>query len=128
MGYLYILNMILRPGLMVLGFFFASAIVVLLGTLFFQLFGSALANVQGDTMTGLLIQFGVLCIVMITLLGLVQTTFNLIFEIPDRVMSWFGSGMDARIGREMSGEIKAEKKSAAQWVGRTAEISSKSKD
>src|SRR5690606_38837597 len=74
-GYIYILNMLLRPGLMVMGFFFAMGISTLLATFFFAQFASALANVQGETMTGPFIMFGVLSLVMIVMVSLIQTTF-----------------------------------------------------
>ena len=119
-GYVFALNLLLRPPLMIVGFFFGSAISVLLGTVFFQLFTPAFANVQGDTMTGLLIQFGALCVVMITIVTLVQSCFNLIFEVPDRVIGWLGGNTDARIGREIGGEIKEQKRSAAKQVAGVA--------
>jgi len=119
-GYVFGLNLLLRPPLMIVGFFFGSAISVLLGTVFFQLFTPALANVQGDTMTGILIQFGALCVVMITIVSLVQSCFNLIFEVPDRVIGWLGGNTDAKIGREIGSEIKEQKRSAAKQVAGVA--------
>lgn len=119
-GYLFILNMLLRPGLMVLGFFFAAGILTLLGTLFFKLFGTALANAQGNTMTGPFVMIGLIAIIGLALLTLIQTIFNLIYEIPDRVISWFGGGMEARIAKEMDQGIERGAKSVAQWTGGTA--------
>lgn len=119
-GYLFILNMLLRPALMVLGFFFASGILTLLGTFFFNQFGTALANVQGNTMTGPFVMMGLLIVVGLALLTLIQTVFNLIYEIPDRVISWFGGGMEARMAKEMDSGIERGAKTAAQWTGGTA--------
>lgn len=116
-GYLYILNMLLRPGLMVLGFFIASALLSILGTFFFQEFATALANVQGDTMTGVFIMMGVVAIVMITMVALIQSIFNLVYELPDRVIAWFGHGMEARMGREMDQKIEGKTEQASRWAG-----------
>lgn len=70
-GYVYILNMLLRPGLMVLGFFFASALMTLMATFLFQQFGTAIANMQGDTNTGPIVIMGLLFVYMILLITLI---------------------------------------------------------
>ena len=119
-GYLFILNMLLRPGLMVMGFFIAASILTLVGTLFFTSFDVALANVQGATSTGPLIMLGLMVIVGLVMLTLIQTVFNLIYEIPDRVIAWFGGGMEARMAQSMDQGIERGAKLAANWMGGTA--------
>lgn len=119
-GYIYILNMILRPALMVLGFFFAAALMTLMATFLFQQFGTAIANMQGNTGTGPFIIIGILFIYMMLLIVLIQTVCNLIYEIPDRVISWFGHSFDAKLAKEMDGKAEGKMDSSAQWSGRTA--------
>ena len=119
-GYIYVLNMLLRPGLMVLGFFFASAILTLMGTFFLKQFGPALANVQGDTMTGPFIMIGALGVVMIALISMIQTIFNLVYEVPDRVIAWFGHGMEARMAQNMDRNIESKTEGMARWGGNSA--------
>jgi hypothetical protein len=108
---------------MVLGFFMATGISTLMGTFFFQQFGAALANVQGDTTTGPFIWLGMIGVVMISLTLLIQTSFNLIYEVPDKVIAWFGSGMESRMAREMDGGIKSNVDSFARWSGKMADSS-----
>ncbi|MGY2488255.1 DotA/TraY family protein [Cupriavidus sp. CP313] len=122
-GYLYILNMLLRPGLMVLAFFFASATSVLVGTLLFQMFGPALANVQGNSATGVLSIIGFFCILLMLLILMLQVLFNLIYELADRVIAWFGSGMEARFAKELDHKIEGTVQSFARWGGQAAKIS-----
>lgn len=119
-GYLFIINMLLRPALMVLGFFFASGLLVGLGTFFFSQFGTALANSQGNTITGPFIMMGLIIVIGLALLTLIQTIFNLIYEIPDRVISWFGGGMEAKMAQNMDKGIETGAKTAANWTGGTA--------
>jgi len=120
-GYIYILNMLLRPGLMVLGYFFAIALSTLLGTFLVQQYSTALANVQGNTNTGLFIWIGAVAVFCIMLFGLVQSTFNLIHEVPDRVISWFGQGSSqGSFARGMDSEVKGQTQQMAQWSGRGA--------
>ena len=52
-GYIFMLNAMLRPVLMVAAFLLAGGIVVMGGTLLNELFGPALANAQTDSITGL---------------------------------------------------------------------------
>ncbi|QYY33715.1 DotA/TraY family protein (plasmid) [Cupriavidus pinatubonensis] len=119
-GYLYVLNMLLRPGLMVLGFFFASAASVLVGTLLFQMFGPALANVQGNSATGVLSIIGFFCIFLMLLVLMLQILFNLIYELPDRVIAWFGSGMEARMAKELDHKVESTVTNFARWGGHAA--------
>ena len=119
-GYIYMLNMLLRPPLMVLGFFFAGGILTLMGTFFFQQLAPALANAQGNTMTGPFITVGVIALVSVVTVSLVQTVFNMTYELPDRVIAWFGGGMEARMAPNMDREIEGKMGRAAQWSGHAA--------
>lgn len=116
-GYIYMLNMLLRPSLMVMGFFFASSISVLLGTFLFQEIGTAIANAQGNSFTGPMTIFGIIVAVMLMLLTLIQTVFNLIYEVPDRTIAWFGHGMEARMAKEMDRAVEGKMDQSARWGG-----------
>ncbi|MGE4337832.1 MAG: DotA/TraY family protein, partial [Pigmentiphaga sp.] len=116
-GYGYLINMLLRPLLMVLGFFLASGLAIGLGTLFLQMWGAAIANVQGNSATGLASIVGLVVIFSISVIVLVQSIFNLIHELPDRVLGWLGTGLDARFGRELDHEIKQSATTAIRWSG-----------
>ncbi|MFW7342851.1 DotA/TraY family protein [Pollutimonas sp. H1-120] len=116
-GYVYLLNMLLRPPLMVLGFFFASAILVLLGTFLIQELRTVIENVQGNSMTGVISIFGYLTAFAIILVTLVSTVFSMIFEIPDRVISYLGGGQEAQMGRNMTNEVQGQAHNAARWAG-----------
>ena len=116
-GYIYMLNMLLRPSLMVMGFFFASSISVLLGTFLFQEIGTAIANAQGNSFTGPMVIFGIVVAVMLMLLTLIQTVFNLIYEVPDRTIAWFGHGMEARMAKEMDRAVEGKMDQSARWGG-----------
>ncbi|EBF0317374.1 hypothetical protein DB988_23350, partial [Salmonella enterica] len=45
-GYIYLIDSMIRPPLMVFGFFFASVAIIAVGTILNSLFGAALVNVQ----------------------------------------------------------------------------------
>lgn len=116
-GYVYILNVLFRPALMVLGFFFSAGLMTLMATFFWSQFGTSIANLQGDTFTGPFIMLGLLFVYMIILLTMIQTLSNLIYEIPDRVIAWFGQAADAKLAKEMDGNTERKVDQAARWSG-----------
>lgn len=89
-GYVFLIDMMLRPSLMVLGFFFASVAIVAGGTLLNLLFASALANAQIDSWTGLFIALGWLCIYARICTQSVTKVFSLLVVLPDYVINFLG--------------------------------------
>lgn len=99
-GYIFLLNVMVRPALMVVGFFLGGAALVAGGTLLNQLFGIALANAQFDSMTGLVSIIFFLTIYASMSLNLVHSCFNLILIVPDQVINWVGGHASATPGRD----------------------------
>lgn len=99
-GYIFLLNVMVRPILMVAGFFLGGAAIIAGGTLLNQLFGIALANAQFDSMTGIVSIILYLAIYASMCLNLVHSCFNLIFIVPDQVINWVGGHAAASLGRD----------------------------
>ena len=99
-GYIFLLNCMVRPILMVIGFFLGGAAVVVGGTMLNQTFKVAVANVQFDSMTGLFSILGFIFVYLIMFLNLVHSCFNLIFIVPDQVINWVGGHAAPHIGRD----------------------------
>lgn len=105
-GYLFMLNTIARPSLMVISFFIASALVIVLGTFSAALFLPAMANVQGNSMTGVASVIGLLGIFIIINVTLINACFELIHVIPDQVIGFIGSGsVNTHLGKDTEGKI-----------------------
>lgn len=104
-GYLYWLNAVLRPGLMLIGFFTAMTIMMAIGTLQAQLFLPAMANVQGNSITGLgsIVMFLVVFFVM--QLTLISASFNLIYVITDQVLAFLGGAVAQRLGQDTEDKV-----------------------
>lgn len=117
-GYLHLVNVLFRPVLMVSGFVLASSAVVLLGTLFTAMFLPAMANAQGNSMTGIISILGLLGLYGTMMLTLIQTCFNWIYEVPDRVIGWAGSASQEKFGREMDGHVEGKANQMMRWGGR----------
>lgn len=98
-GYIFLIDMMLRPSLMVLGFFFASVAVMAGGTLLNILFGPALANANADSIVGLVKMIGWLLIyARIATFG-VTRVFGLQATLADYVITFLGgAGMAGIMG------------------------------
>ena len=90
----------IRPILMVIGFFLGGAIVVAGGTLLNQLFGIAIANAQFDSMTGVVSIIAYLAIYVFIALNLIHSSFNLIYIVPDQVINWIGGHASVSLGKD----------------------------
>lgn len=118
-GYQYLLSALIRPPLMVLGFFFASAILILFGTFVLSEMITVIRNVQGNSVTGIISILAFFVLFAVLMITIVSTVFDMIFEIPDRVIAWFGNGLEARMARNMDSKIESQSREAARWAGAT---------
>lgn len=105
-GYMFVLNVTFRPALMLFGFFLASALMIVLGTLQAKMFISAMASAQGNSITGIVSFLAFLTIFMVINITLIQGLFNMIFLLPDQVLGLIGShGNMTDIGKESENKI-----------------------
>lgn len=91
---------------MVVGFFAASALVILLGSAVFAMFMPAVAGAQGHSVTGLFSIVGYVFLFFVIMNTLIQALFNGVFELPDDVIGWVGGVGRATIGREVEGKTQ----------------------
>lgn len=89
-GYIFLIDMMLRPSLMVLGFFFAAVAVVAGGTILNLLFASAIANANANSLTGLVKLVGWLMVYARIATYGVTKLFGLQSYLADYVISWLG--------------------------------------
>lgn len=111
-GYIFLIDAAIRPSLMVFGFFFASLIVVAIGTLLNTLMLPALANVQADSITGLASIIGILMIYARMCTTLVSSAFSLQVYMPDYVISWLGGREAAQL---MKGAVESTRNMFANF-------------
>ncbi len=89
-GYIYLIDSMIRPLLMVFGFFFASVAIVAGGTILNALFAAALMNVQINSVTGVFSMAGFLMIYARACTTLVAAIFALQAYLPDHVINFLG--------------------------------------
>ncbi|MFZ3120183.1 MAG: DotA/TraY family protein [Variovorax sp.] len=99
-GYLFIINMLFRPFLMLLGFVAAAALIMVMGSFLFWLYPSVMSNVQGNSITGIFSVIGFLFIFWILMHTLVTTLSNLSVMLPDQALAWAGRAIGAQLGRD----------------------------
>lgn len=103
-GYIFLIDAAIRPSLMVFGFFFASLVVVAIGTLVHILILPAMANVQADSITGLVSTVGILLVYARLCTNLVSSAFSLQVYLPDYVIAWLGGREAAQM---MKGAVES---------------------
>lgn len=99
-GYIFLLNCMVRPILMVIAFFFAGAALIVGGRFLNETFGIAIGNVQFDSTTGVFSFIGFLAVYCGVFIGMIHTCFNLIFVVPDQVINWVGGTAAPRLGQD----------------------------
>lgn len=105
-GYIFLIDMMLRPSLMVLGFFFAAVAASAGGTILNLLFASALANANADSIVGLFKMIGWLMIyARIATFG-VTRLFGLQSSLADYVISFLGGREGANLMGGMVDNMK----------------------
>lgn len=105
-GYIFLLNVLFRPALMMIGFALGGAGVIVLGTLLNTMFGTAMANAQFDSTTGLVSIVGFIALYVSMCLTLIHGCFNLIHIVPDQVFAWIGGQMSGSLGRDTDDRTK----------------------
>jgi conjugal transfer/type IV secretion protein DotA/TraY len=97
-GYLFLLNMCIRPFLMCIGFFLGGGILVVAGTFLAEGFSVAVANAQYSSTTGIVAVVALFWLFTQMSLRAVHDCFNLIILLPDQVINWMGGQASARLG------------------------------
>lgn len=118
-GYIFLIDMMLRPSLMVLGFFFAAVAVVVGGTLLNLMFAPALANANADSIVGLVKLVGWLMIYARIATFCVTRIFGLQASLADYVISFLGGREGANLMGGMVDNMKGMFASVGTGAGRT---------
>lgn len=108
-GYLYMLNVLFRPALMVIGFLVAGAGIIVLGSFVHNMYGIVIASIQADgsamgSFTGVASIVGFIIIYCVLMNSVIHGCFNAIHLIPDQVLAWVGGhGDGGHFGRDVAG-------------------------
>ncbi|EKP7145769.1 DotA/TraY family protein [Salmonella enterica] len=105
-GYIYLIDSMIRPPLMVFGFFFSSVAIIAAGTILNVLFGPALTNVQINSFTGIFSLAGFLLIYARICTTIVAAIFALQAYLPDHVINFLGGRDGANTLGNLASSVK----------------------
>lgn len=111
-GYLFILNVLFRPALMVVGFLLGSVMVSILTDYIMNLFPIIIANASMDSYTGLIKIAAYFSAFIIILQSIVNVSFQMIRFVPDQVLGWIGGNSVNQIGAQTADEVGGVAKNA----------------
>lgn len=105
-GYIFVLNVLLRPALMVISFIVATLAVMVLGTLMVKLLQLAIPQVQANSVTGVVSFLAFIAVFMSLTVAVVHSAFGLVTLIPDQVLGWVGGHVSSTLGRDHEQHVK----------------------
>lgn len=116
-GYIFLLNLMLRPTFMVLGFLLATVGITAFGMLLNTFFAAAMANAQFDSVTGpvSIVAYIVLYVGMCQ--SLCQGLFSLINHLPNAVFAWLGASMGNTVGHDIHDKAQGHLGGANRTAG-----------
>ena len=134
-GLMILLNLFMRPSLMLMGMvsgiFMVDPLVTYVNDMFFFVFKSTQAN----SYTMLFITFGFISVYCTLVLSIIKKTFSMIHVIPDTVLAWIGGnphnlGMTdaADKGEQMAGTAAQRFGEGAKAMGGSAEQAAARRD
>ena len=105
-GYLFILNVLFRPVLMVVGSLCSIICIDVVGKFFFMTYSGAVAESTAGSFTGLVALVIYIGIFFTTSVMIVTTSVNLIHVVPDAVLNWIANSTASTApGAGMSGNF-----------------------
>lgn len=105
-GFIWMLDVTLRPLLMVAGFLIGGACIIVGGTFLNWIYGIALANAQFDSITGLVSVLGFVALYCSIALNMIHACSNLSLVVPDQAIAWAGGAAVVTPGRDMNDQVK----------------------
>lgn len=121
-GYMLVLELTLKPVLMIFGFCFGVLVSLPLGQLINKLFFSSFALSQGGFVgfIGMLAAVGIYASIMVVML---KTTFGFIHKVPDQIMKWIGGGHGSGLAEAGSAANAVESQSGVVTGAVTGAVS-----
>jgi len=101
-GYIFMLNLLLTPLLMVIGLIMSLVVMKVVGSMFAVIFPMAIADVQGNSWTGVFSIIGFCIIFCTTAVMIITNACDLIHHVPDTALTWIGGQNAQGMGKKMS--------------------------
>lgn len=115
-GYIFLLNLMLRPTFMVLGFLLATVGLTGLGMMLNSMFSVAMANAQFDSVTGIVSIIAYIVLYVGMCQSLCQALFGLVNHIPNAAFAWLGASMGNTVGHDIHDKAQGHLGGASRTV------------
>lgn len=115
-GYMVVLSLLLRPILMLAGFYASMPLMIVMGKITLLLFYPFMTSMIGDSLTGIISFVGIMAVFTGLIISIAHRAYGLIHEIPDKIFRFIGGGV------ENLGEASNEQGSRAVFVGGAANL------
>ncbi|MCH9665907.1 MAG: DotA/TraY family protein [Gammaproteobacteria bacterium] len=110
-GYMVMLSLLLRPILMLAGFFASMPLMIIMGKVTLLLFYPFMTSMIGDSLTGIMSFIGIMAVFTGLIIQIAHRAYGLIHEIPDKIFRFIGGGT------ENLGEASNERDSRSVFIG-----------
>lgn len=115
-GYMVMLSLLLRPVLMLSGFYASMPLMIVMGKVTLLLFYPFMTSMIGDSLSGIMSFIGVMAVFTGLIIQISHRAYGLIHEIPDKIFRFVGGGV------ENLGEATNERDSRSVFIGGAANI------
>ncbi|RQH09604.1 DotA/TraY family protein [Paraburkholderia dinghuensis] len=116
-GYVFLLNLMLRPTFMVVGFLLATVGITGLGMMLNTMFSVAMANAQFDSVTGLVSIIAYIVLYVSMCQSLCQALFSMVNHLPNAVFAWVGASMATTVGHDIHDKVQGHLGGASRTAG-----------
>jgi conjugal transfer/type IV secretion protein DotA/TraY len=116
-GYIFLMNLMLRPMFMVLGFLLATVGITGLGMMLNSFFSVAMANAQFDSVTGVVSIVAYIVLYVGMCQSLCQALFGLVNHLPNAVFAWLGASMGNTVGHDIHDKAQGHLGGANRTAG-----------
>lgn len=127
-GYTFMLQSFMRPVMLVFGFVVGSKLLEAMGGYLMQIYPMVIANVQMNSITGLISIFGFVFVFLILSVGLVNSSMSIMHILPEAIWTFMGAQTSGtvQVGRDTAdqGANRAREGATAVVLGRSGIVQS----
>lgn len=123
-GWMFFLNLMLRPAIMVISFYLATKLMGILGGIGSEAIGNFAVAVSNNSSAGWLasiaISLGALWVWIGLMESLIHTSYSLVTVVPNQVFAWLGAHFGSNVGDNVGNQSTQAAQQMAGGTGSTA--------
>lgn len=120
-GYLFLLNLLFRPAIMVISFYLATKLLGIMGGMGSSAIGNFAVAVSNNSSSGWVASFcislGALWVWIALMESLIHTCYGLVTTVPNQVFAWIGGHFGSNVGEGLQRDVSGAANGMAGSVG-----------